>query len=164
PFVIAMTPQIPSPRYRDPTTSFGRFRGYENDLPDALEIVWQLAELTECSTDIRADHKSDYSKEPEVQRLYYEAQWRERQRELRSKGYDPADHVLKSGCTWHPLPDKVFRENLDLQAVRDAEAYKKTGKPYSGTAMSRFQLNLTLIFIEDEITVKAESRVTNPWK
>lgn len=166
PFVIAMTPQIPSIRYRDPTTSFGRFKGYERVPPQTLEVVWQLAELTKCSTNIRADRPLEYgvNTNTEVRKRSYEQRHRERLNELVRAGYNPADHANKSGCTWHPQSNKIYRKTLDLKSVRDTEAYKKTGKPYSGISMSRFQLNLTLIFIEDEITVKAESRVTNPWK
>lgn len=144
PVVIAMYPTIPS-EYRDPTTAFGRFTGYERTLPTDLEVVWQLAELRECSDTVWVRSE-------------------ETTRELKSRGYNPADHVNKSGCTWVLLPDKIFRKKLNLREIRDTAAYKRAGKRNPFVALSHYTLGINLIFMEDQLKVEAYTGSTNPWR
>lgn len=150
-FVIAMTPTIPS-QYRDPTSAFGRFKGYENKLPDKVEIVWQLAELRDCDDEsqIKGRESTPYNREKRA--------W------LESNGFNPDDHVRKSGCTWSPLPGKVFREELDMQAIRDSEAYRQASRGLFSSPFDRHVMLIELIFQEDQLTVKTYDRKVNVWK
>ncbi len=151
PFVIAMTPTIPS-QYRDPTSAFGRFKGYENKLPDKVEIVWQLAELKDCD-----DESQIKGREPTPYNI-------EKREWLESNGFNPDDHVRKSGCTWSPLPGKVFREELDMKAIRDSEAYRQASRGLFGSPFDRHAMLIELIFQEDQLTVKTYDRKVNVWK
>lgn len=142
--VVDLDPDIPS-KYRNPASAFGRFPRYGNSLPDEVEIVWQLAELTECHRIVPV--RSDETKQ-----------------ELEALGYKPAEHARKSDCTWHPLPDKIFRKKLDMAAVKASEAYRKTGTRNHWIAGSRYTLRLNLIFIEDQVKLEAANGATNPWR
>lgn len=138
-------PSIPS-RYRDPASGLGHFEGHRNSLPEHIEIVWQLAELKDCKNETRIRSDSEIAR-----------------KELHGRQYGTTEFVDKSDCTWHPLPDKVYRQQLDMQAIRNSEAYRKTGRRADGVAGSRYTLNLTLVFIEDRLIVEVDNGATNPW-
>lgn len=128
--------------------------------------MWQLAELKECETELWANRPVQYRPQDtsEAARKVWDEAREKRLDEIKKLGYTPENHWVKSGCTWLPLPDKIYRQKLDMQALRDSEAYKKTGRRNPNVAMSRYTLNLELIFNEDQLTVKADNGATNPWK
>ncbi len=144
PVIAGREPSMPT-KYRDPADSFGYFGGHPNSLPKEVEVVWQLAELSECRKDILIT--SEKSKT-----------------EVKSLGYDPANHVVKGSCTWRPMPDKIFRKKLDMRALRKTDEYKRAGDFTWDVLFARYRLNLTLVFIEDQVTIKAENYSSNPWK
>lgn len=145
PIIAGRFPGIPS-RYRDPASFFGHFTGYNDSLPEEIVVVWQLAEMRNCKSEHRVQADSEYVKD-----------------NLRGRDYGRTEYVDKSGCTWHPLPSKVFRQKLDIKAIRSTEAYRRTGTRYKDVAGSRYTLNLTLIFIEDQVKVEVDNGATNPW-
>lgn len=142
--VTRLYPSIPS-KYRNPATAFGRFSDHPKSLPDEIEVVWQLAELKDCKKTVGVNPKDTIATE------------------IKARGYNPEDHVLKSNCTWAPIPNKIFRKKIDMAAIRASEAYKRTGKSNPGTALSRYTFLLRFVFQEDQMTVKAENGTTNPW-
>ena len=83
--------------------------------------------------------------------------------EVRQLGYVPSEHVYKQLCQWLPLPDKIYRKKLDLRPIKNTDAYKRTGERYKEVAGSRYTLNITLIFIEDQVKVEVDNGATNPW-
>ncbi len=143
-FVIAMDPSIPS-EFRDPTSAFGRFKGYEDKLPDQVEIVWQLAKLSECK----------YNSPPQSDQTI---KW------MREQGFDPDAYVNKYGCNWTPLPGKIFHKQLDMQAIRDSEAYRQASRGLFSSPFDRHVMLIELIFQEDQLTVKTYDRKVNVWK
>jgi len=145
PMIAARFPSLPS-SYRDPASSFGRFNGYETSLPDSLDIAWQLASLDDCKATVRMDANSESIK-----------------KELKGRSYGPSEYFGKSGCTWRPLSDRIFRRTIDMKALRLSDAYKRTGDRYKDVAGSRYTLNITLIFIEDQVKVEVDNGATNPW-
>lgn len=136
-------PSIPS-KYRNPADAFGRFPGHPNSLPDKVEVVWQLAKLSKCAD-------------------YGPAQSDKTRKWLSGNGYDPSFHTLARGCTWHPIPDRVFRKTIDMNEIKATEAYRRTGSANPNRAASRYTLNLKFIFIEDQLKVEADNGATNPW-
>lgn len=143
--IAGRPPSIPS-KYRDPASGLGHFEGHRTSLPDEVEIVWQLAELKDCKSETKVRHDANLP-------------WLG----SRAQTYGPEEFIRKSDCTWHPLPDKVYRQQLDMQAIRNSEAYRKTGRRADGVAGSRYTLNLTLVFIEDRLIVEVDNGATNPW-
>ncbi len=145
-FVIAMDPSIPS-EFRDPTSAFGRFKGYEDKLPDQVEIVWQLAELKECDDVMGVGDLNPSARK-----------W------LVSQNLDPSRYIYKAGCTWRPLPGKIFHKQLDMQAIRDSEAYRQASRGLFSSPFDRHVMLIELIFQEDQLTVKTYDRKVNVWK
>lgn len=144
--VASLTPSIPH-AHRDPASSFGRFPGYRRSLPDEVEVVWQIAELNDCTAVVGVSPGDTIW--PEVE----------------ARGYNrPDQHVLKRGCTWRPIPGKIFRKKLDMAAVRASEAYRKTGTRNQWIGGSRYTLRLNLVFIEDRVILEAHNGSTNPWR
>lgn len=135
--VKRLYPSLPS-KYRDTAAAFGRFPGKPRSLPDSAEVIWQLAELRECRTNT-------------------EAQSEKTVKELKALGRDPEYHRIASGCTWKPLPDKIFRKTVDLTAIRETDAYKQAhGR--------NFRLNITFEFMDEELRVIPEAYGINRWK
>lgn len=145
PILRGLHPRIPS-IHRDPASATAPFQGYPHSLPEVAEIVWQLADLKDCDTETKVPHDADLP-------------WLG----PRARKYGPEEFTRKSDCTWHPLPDKVYRQHLDMRAIRNSEAYRKTGDRAKGVAGSRYTLNLTLVFIEDRLIVEVDNGATNPW-
>ncbi len=145
-FVIAMDPSIPS-EFRDPTSAFGRFKGYEDKLPDQVEIVWQLAELKECDDVMGVGDLNPSARK-----------W------LVSQNLDPSRYIYKAGCTWRPLPGKIFHKQLDMQAIRDSEAYREATRLRLDTPFNRHILRVELVFAEDQLTVNTDQYTVNWFK
>ena len=125
----------------------GLMGGFNNDryhLPSKpIEIVWQLNELTDCDSVIGPYESND-------------------------KNY-PGMFSRKRGCTWTPLPDKIFRKTIDIEALKKSEHFKRSGKNADGFSLiPRFAekriMSITLVFRDDEMDVNLSSRITNPWK
>ncbi len=133
--VAHLYPSIPS-QFRNPANAFGRFDGHSHSLPDEVEVVWQLAELSNCETS-RAAHSENSEK------------W------MRANGFDVEFHRIAFGCTWRPVPARIYRKKVDMEAIRASDAYKKAGR--------NFRLNLTFEFIEGELRVKPEAFRINRW-
>jgi hypothetical protein len=118
----------------------GQLEGHPNSLPDEVEVVWQLAELTDCSYEREA--KSQIKGGPD-QRLY----------------------VRKNDCTVTPIEGKVFRKTVDLAAIRDSPEGQKAGT-YDGLRVlnaPRYILGIKLLFRDDQLEVETYLRKTNPW-
>jgi hypothetical protein len=145
PMIAARFPSLPS-RHRDPASSFGRFEGYERSLPDSIDLTWQLASLNDCKAAIRIKADSESAK-----------------KELAGRSYGRSEYFGKSGCTWRPLSDRIFKQTVDMRDLRRSDAYKRTGERYKEVAGSRYTLNITLIFIEDQVKVEVDNGATNPW-
>ena len=143
-YVSSIHPSLPS-RFRNPANSYGRFPGHERSLPEKIDVVWQLAELSDC----------DYLGPAQASKTI---EW------LEQNGYDPVYHVQARRCVWQPVPDKIYRKSFDMNAIRNTEAYKKTGTPNFSVSMSRYTLHLTFVFQEDDLILDVDSRTTNPWK
>lgn len=136
--VTRLYPHIPS-LFRNPADSMViKFPGYERNLPDKVDVAWQLADLSNCSKDLRV-YPGD-------------SMWAE----VVALGFDPSTVVSKSACTWHPLPDKVFRQTIDMAKVRNSDAVKKAGR--------NVRLNITFEFIENELRVVPKAFAINRWK
>jgi hypothetical protein len=140
--IAHLYPTIPS-IYRDSTASLGHFPGSAHSLPDMLEVVWQLATLTECRAAITVESKS-------------------KRRELIRGGYDPAKHVRKRDCAWLPLPNRTFRRSVDLSDIKRSAAFRKTGR--FNIDGGRHTFRLRLIFTDDQLHVRAENGATNAWR
>ena len=119
----------------------GYFRGYQHSVPDQVEVVWQLAELRDCS----------------------------RVREAKSyvPGADPSErYTRKSGCTFVPIEGKVFRKIIDLNAIMKTEAGRRAGKlakPWWTLRRARYGLSIAFEFRDEELEVRALTYRTNPW-
>ena len=124
---------------------WGRFDGYETSLPDEVEVVWQLADLNNCEEERPAGSKIGIE-------------------QIRARGYDPEQHLSKHGCSWDPIPKKIYRQKLDMDAIRKSEAYTKAGSKNPEIEGSRYSLGLLLVFNEDQLKVETFSKVSNPWK
>ncbi|MDD3763172.1 MAG: hypothetical protein PHP86_07770 [Nevskiales bacterium] len=121
------------PGVKDNTSiKLGTFASHKTSLPNEVEVVWQLAALTNC-------------KENEPDSSY------------------PGGR-RKSGCTWLPLKDKIYRKTLDLSDIKQSEAYKKTGKSNPRRGGSHYTLVLNLIFNEDQVRIEAYNSSTHPWR
>ncbi|TDU32546.1 hypothetical protein DFR24_1944 [Panacagrimonas perspica] len=145
PIIAGRFPSIPS-KYRDPASYFGRFNERHATLPDDVVIGWQLADLKNCKAERRVSADSLA------------------QRSIKSASvYAAKEYVFKDDCSWHPRPDKVYQQKLDLRPIKNSDAYKRTGDRYKDVAGSRYTLNITLIFIEDQVKVEVDNGATNPW-
>lgn len=138
--LVNIRPGIPG--VRDDIYEKGYFRGYPNSVPDQLEVVWQLAELKDCS-------------EVRVAKSYV-------------KGADPDErYTRKSGCTFVPIEDKIFRKTIDLKALMNTESGRRAGKrakPWWSLSNSRYGLSIAFEFRDEQLDVKALTYRTNPWR
>lgn len=108
-----------------------RFKGHEWTLPLKVEVIWQLAELSECDVDrVDASYPGGFE---------------------------------KRGCKWTPLPDQIYRKQLNLFPLRGTAAFWKSGLPNPTTLFSSYSLTVNLIFNEDQLDVEAEAWASNPW-
>ncbi len=98
--------------------------------------MWQLAELSSCET-YRAAHSEKSEK------------W------MSANGFDVEFHRIAFGCTWRPARARIYRQKVDMEAIRASDAYKKAGR--------NFRPNLTFEFIEGELRVKPEAFRINRW-
>jgi len=136
-------PIIPS-KYWDSGVLFSRFEGYEDRLPKEMEVVWQLAELRDCKTEIPENTEKGM-------------------KEIAGMGYQPGGHVIKSGCTWVPLPNRIYRKKIDMNAIRESEAYKKATRRDLLIFGHSHSLRLFFVFQEDQLKVEAFAYGINPW-
>lgn len=144
-FVSRIYPSLPS-KYRNPADAFGRFPGHARYLPDQVIVKWQLAKLEDCSD-------------------YHGVLTDEKRSWLSSKGYKPDFHRQAYDCRWVPIPDKVFSQTLDLDAlVKQTEAYKKTGTSNPKGALSFYTLHLTFEFAEEKLRLDVDNSTTNLWR
>lgn len=143
---LRLSPGIPT--VRDDKRWIGRFRNHDQDLPSGnMEISWKLAKLTNCKDIVRID------------------QGDKMQRRISKAGYrNPTSYMRKSNCTWTPIKGKVFHKTLDMDAIRNSEAYKKAGSPYPSVQGSKNVLRILLVFNEDQLEVKTYNAHTNPWQ
>lgn len=141
--IAHLYPSIPS-KYWDNGVLFGRFEGYDHSLPSEIEVVWQIAELRNCKEEMRATSERGV-------------------KELEVAGYSPTYHVNKSGCTWIPLPDRIYRKKIDMQAIRDSEAYKNATRRNLLILGHSHSLRLFFVFQEDQLTVEVFAYGINPW-
>lgn len=118
------------------------FRDYPDSLPKQVEVVWQLADLTDCDDVIP---------------------WRSR-----LKGDDdPRVYVSKIGCDFTPIEGKVFRKVVDLNKIMETEAGQRAGKlvkPWWTLSRARYGLSIAFEFRDEELEVRALTYRTNPWK
>lgn len=144
PMIRGLHTAVPS-RYRNPASYFGRFQGYETSLPEEdVEIVWQLADLTDCERERTVSANSEYMRG-----------------DLGGRDFGRSEFFIRRKCTWTPRPDRIFRQKIDMRAIRDSEEYKKTGRR-NPDAVGRFTLNIKLIFIEERMVVEIGNGATNP--
>ena len=136
-FVKRLYPSIPSATRNPADSMIRRFPGHESWPPQEVQVAWQLAELSNCELNRKA--KSTITI-----------------KELNAIGRDPEFHRIASHCTWHLLPDKIFRKTVDMKAVMKSPEVKKAGW--------NARLNLTFEFIEDELRVIPEAYAINHWQ
>ena len=141
--IAHLYPKIPS-KYRDNGVLFGRFEGHDHSLPSEIEVVWQLADLRNCKEEKRAQSSQVI-------------------RELQTRGYNPNYHISKRGCTWIPLPDRIYRKKIDMKAIRESEAYKKATRRNLLILGHSHSLRLFFVFQEDQLTVEVFAYGINPW-
>ncbi len=161
-----------------PASPMGRFPGHPDSLPDHVEVEWQLAALSDCAhvhTIERPEESEWYQnalrrmevrpRKPEDEaRLLKGALARSTWSQLVARGHEnPGKYIRQRDCTWAPIEGAVYREVVDLKAVRESEAYRRTGKRNPSVALSKFVLRLTFVFENDQLEVQAESYTTNPW-
>jgi hypothetical protein len=155
PILLGRYPSIPSLQ-RDQANAYGRFVGASNDLPDSVEIIWQLAALSDCKD-------PSFVRDLRSNGIYPE--WiREDLDFADSLGIAVDNLVDQDHCLWSPLSDKVFRRTVDLTAIRSSEAFKRTGQRNPDVTGGRYTLHLLIYFNEDQVAVRASNRTTNPWK
>lgn len=163
-YVLIREPDFPTD-YRDNTVGIGQFPRYSRSLPETVEVVWQLADLSECRSVVRPNAPVEVSPNyPEHAKASFEKNRIEFMDQLRAKGYDPDRLIRKSGCIWSPIAGKIYRKTIDMKAIRQSEAYKQSGDSNPDLARSKFVLNLKFVFMDEDLKVEAESRTTNPWK
>ncbi len=161
-----------------PASPMGRFPGHPDSLPDQVEVEWQLAALSDCAhvhTIERPEQTERYQfmlddlrvrpRKPEDEaRLLKAALARSTWSQLVARGHEnPGKYIRQRDCIWTPIEGAVYREVVDLKAVRESEAYQRTGKRNPSVALSKFVLRLTFVFENDQLEVQAESYTTNPW-
>ena len=161
-----------------PASPMGRFPGHPDRLPDQVEIEWQLAELKNCAHVFTLDrpeesewyesmleHLEARPRNPEdEERLLKGALARSTWSQLVARGHEnPGKYIRQRDCTWVPIEGAIYRKVVDLKAVRESEAYQRTGKRNPTVALSKFVLRLTFVFENDQLEVQAESYTTNPW-
>ena len=161
-----------------PASPMGRFPDHPDSLPDHVEVEWQLAALSDCThvhTIERPEQTERYQfmlddlrvrpRKPEDEaRLLKAALARSTWSQLVARGHEnPGKYIRQRDCTWAPIEGAVYREVVDLKAVRESEAYRRTGKRNPSVALSKFVLRLTFVFENDQLEVQAESYTTNPW-
>ncbi len=129
------------PGVRDDIYQKGPFKHYPDSLPDQVEVVWQLAALEKC-TGVR---------------------------EARSyaPGADPSErYTRKTGCTFIPIPGKVFRKTIDLNALLKTPAGQRAGKrvePWWSLSGSRYGLIIEFDFRDQQLKVDTYNFTTNSW-
>lgn len=161
-----------------PASPMGRFPGHPDSLPEQVEVEWQLAALNDCKhvhTIERPEESEWYEnalrrmevrpRKPEDEaRLLKAALARSTWSQLVARGHEnPGKYIRQRDCTWAPIEGAVYRQVVDLKAVRESEAYRRTGKRNPTVALSKFVLRLTFVFENDQLEVQAESYTTNPW-
>jgi hypothetical protein len=119
----------------------GQLEGYPHSLPDEVEVVWQLADLTDCARVVSSTSLI--------------------------KG-DTDDHVYtrRSGCTVTPIEGKVFRKTVDLESIRNSPEGQKAGS-YDGLRVlgaGRFILGINFIFRDDQLEVRTHLGRASTWK
>jgi hypothetical protein len=110
--------------------SLGTFSGHPHSLPDYASVTWQMAELTDC--DIVRHYKS------------------------RVEGNtDPKIYARKINCDWTPLEGQVFTQQLDMDAIRNSEAYRVAADPPPGSFLrGQPTLRIDLIFHDSGLEVR----------
>lgn len=69
--------------------------------------------------------------------------------------------IHKSGCTWKPLPNKIYQKVLDLGALKTTREYQRTGKAVDGNLLyGTYTLNIYLVFDGDELEIELENGQT----
>ncbi len=144
PRTYRLSPGLPT--VADDVRDLGLFENHGNSLPDEIEIVWQIAELSGCETIVPAEGSVSFEKE------------------LRKHGYDPADYIRREGCSWSPIDGAIHRKTFYMEAVRKTAAYRRTGSWYEGIGGSRYVLRLRFEFRDEEAKLVAYNEATNPWK
>jgi hypothetical protein len=70
---------------------------------------------------------------------------------------DPKIYARKINCDWTPLEGQVFTQQLDMDAIRNSEAYKKAGTWVEGMPFRDYYLVITLIFRDDQLIVETSN-------
>jgi hypothetical protein len=113
--------------------------GFGDQFPiGSQEIVWQLAELSEC----------------------------QRIREARS--YDKrfsGNYTRKKGnCKWNPLPT-IYRQTIDFDQIRQSPEYQAATKfRWNVLDNSKYGVQILFAFKDSEVTMHLNYFKTNPWK
>jgi hypothetical protein len=111
---------------------FEQFVGYPNSLPDTSVVTWQLATLSDCEDILTSESMVDGSADPNM-------------------------YTRKEGCDWTPLEGQIFTRELDMDAIRNSEAYKKAGTWVEGMPFRDYYLVITLIFRDDQLIVETSN-------
>jgi hypothetical protein len=106
-----------------------------------VEVVWQLANLTDCAYEREA--RSQIKGDP-----------------------DPTLYVRKIDCTVTPIEGKVFRKTVDLEAIRSSPEGQKAGT-YDGLRVlgaPRYVLIINFIFRDEQLEVRTHLGRASTWK
>lgn len=110
--------------------SLGNFSGRPHSLPDNASVTWQMAELTDC--DIVRHYKSRIEGDT-----------------------DPKVYARKVNCDWTPIEGQVFTQELDMEAIRNSEAYEVAADPPPGSFFrGQPTLRIDLIFRDSGLEVR----------
>ena len=68
---------------------------------------------------------------------------------------DPNMYTRKEGCDWTPLEGQVFTRELDMDAIRNSEAYRVAANPPPGSFLrGQPTLRIDLIFRDSGLEVR----------
>jgi hypothetical protein len=116
----------------DDSAYFGTFVNYPDSLPKSIKLTWQLADLSNCAI-VRSSES------------------------LLENDDDPKTYTRKLSCDWAPIEGQVFTRKLDMDAIRNSEAYKKAGTWVEGMPFRDYYLVITLAFRDDQLIVETSN-------
>ena len=118
------------PGVHDHVAYLGQFAEFRHTLPDNMSVTWQAAELTDC--------KHVLTFQSHVQ-----------------NDSDSREYARKLSCDWTPREGQVFTRELDMDAIRNSEAYRVAANPPPGSFLrGQPTLRIDLIFRDSGLEVR----------
>ncbi|GAA5218201.1 hypothetical protein ACFSJ3_15130 [Corallincola platygyrae] len=75
-------------------------------------------------------------------------------------------HIYKTrkrGCRWVPIDAAIFRQELDMEAIKNSKEFQRAGTRNPNRAGSYFLSNMLFVFKDDHVEVEIYNSSTNPY-